>query len=115
MQIANVLSEIDTMVSQGQIVEAVDKFFHAEAQTVDFEGTVTSTKEEMLTKMNGFVGSIQNVNGITLHHSIANDTVSMSEYTFDFDMKDGSHILWHEIIHREWKDGKVIKEQYFKN
>jgi len=28
-------------------------------------------------------------------------------------MKDGSKILWHEILKREWKDGKVVKESYF--
>ncbi len=115
MQISNLLSEMDGMILQGQIVEAVDKFFAASAKTVDFDGTETNTKSEMLDKMNGFVGSIQAVNGITLHHSTHTENVSMSEYTFDFTMKDGSQVLWHEIIRRVWQDGKVIDEQYFKN
>ncbi len=54
-------------------------------------------------------------NEITLHYAVAGDDVSMSEYTFNFDMKDGSNILWHEIIRRVWKDGKVVDEQYFIN
>jgi len=115
MQTTDFLSEMDAMVSKGQIVEAVEKFFADSAKTVDFDGTETKTKSEMLTKMKGFVGSIKNVNGITLHHAVAGDGVSMSEYTFDFDMKDGSHVLWHEIIRREWQDGKVVRENYFKN
>ncbi len=115
MQVANLVTQLDAMVSQGQIVDAVDRFFADDVQTLDFDGTATTNKHEMLAKMNGFVGAIQQVNGITLHHTIANGEVSMSEYTFDFDMKDGSHILWHEIIRRQWRDGKVVNEQHFKN
>ena len=45
---------------------------------------------------------------------IVNGTLSASEFTFDFDMKDGSKIYWHEIIRRKWDhEGKVIAEQYF--
>jgi len=54
------------------------------------------------------------VNGIHHHHSVSNGDVSMSEYTFDFDMKDGSKILWHEVLRRVWSNGKVVEEQYFK-
>lgn len=109
------LSIMDNMVVHGQIQEAVEQFFAEKATTKDFDGTITANKSEMLAKMSGFLGGIQKVNGITLHHASAHNDVSMSEYTFDFDMKDGSHILWHEIIRRQWKEGKVINEQYFKN
>lgn len=115
MQVANLLSEIDALVSKGQMVDAVDRYFSPNARTLDFDGTATTSKAAMLEKMNGFVGAIQKVNGITLHHSVAGEDVSMSEYTFDFDLKDGTHIRWHEIIRREWRDGKVVNEQYFKN
>ncbi len=68
----------------------------------------------MVIKMEGFVAGIGKVNGITLHHSIVERNVSASEFTFDFDMKDGSKIYWHEIIRRIWNDeGKVIQEEYF--
>ncbi len=109
------LKEMDAMVSSGQILEAVQKFFHDDALTDDVDGTKTSGKQAMVQKMTQFLGGIQKVNGITLHYSVSGDDVSMSEYTFDFDMKDGSKILWHEVIRRVWKDGKVIDEQYFQH
>lgn len=115
MQVADLVSEMDAMVLQGQIVDAVDRFFADDARTVDFDGTVTKNKAEMIEKMTGFVGAIQQVNGITLHHSATGPNVSLSEYTFDFDMQEGGKVLWHEVIRREWRDGKVVDEQYFKN
>lgn len=115
MELLNIVSKMDGMILQGQIPQAVEQFFATNAVTKDFDGTETKNKTEMLQKMDVFLGGIQQVNGITLHHAAVNDRVSMSEFTFDFDMKDGSQILWHEIIRREWQNGKVVNEQYFKN
>ena len=68
----------------------------------------------MIQKMEGFVAGIAKVNTIKHHHSIVDNNVSASEFTFDFDMKDGSKIFWHEIIRRVWNNqGRVIQEEYF--
>lgn len=110
-----ILSSKNEMVKKGQIVDATEKYFASNAKTIDFDGTVTNSKSEMLEKMRGFAGAIANVNGITLQHTSNNGNVSFSEFTFDFDMKDGSKILWHEIIRSVWENGKIIEEQYFKS
>ena len=101
------------MIKNGQIVNATEKYFAPNAKTTDFDGTVTNGKPEMLAKMQGFVGAIANVNGIKLHHSSLNENVSFAEFTFDFDMKDGSKILWHEILRTVWLNGQIVEEQYF--
>ncbi len=114
MNIKDQVQKMDEMVSQGAIVDAVKTFFAETANTSDYNSVTTSGKSQMVEKMEGFVGSIAKVNGITHHHTIADKNLSTSEFTFDFDMKDGSKILWHEIISRKWNDeGKVIAEEYF--
>ena len=110
-----ILSAKNEMVKKGQIVEATEKYFAANAKTIDFDGTVTNGKSEMLTKMQGFAGAIEHVNDITLHSASLNGDISFAEFTFDFDMKDGSKILWHEILRTVWQNGQVIEEQYFKS
>lgn len=102
------------MVTQGAIVEAVEKYFSDDAATSDYDGVKTQQKSQMIEKMQGFTGAIAAVNNIEHHQSLVDDNYSHSEFTFDFQMKDGSHILWHEIIKREWsQDGLVVKEEYF--
>ena len=114
MNIKEQVTKMDALVSQGAIVDAVKEFFAEIATTSDYGKVATSNKSQMVEKMEGFAGAIANVNGITNHHSIVNGKVSASEFTFDFDMKDGSKIYWHEIIRRIWnEDGKVIQEEYF--
>ena len=115
MNIKNQVEQMDAMVLQGAIVDAVKNFFADEAQTSDFSEVRTNDKQQMIEKMEAFTGSIAQVNGIQLHRQIINGLHSNSEFTFDFTMKDGSKILWHEIISRQWNDaGKVIREEYFK-
>ena len=109
-----ILSAKNEMVKKGQIVEATEKYFASNAKTIDFDGSVTQNKSEMVSKMQGFAGAIAKVNGITLHHASLCEDVSFSEFTFDFDMKDGSKILWHEILRTVWQNGQIIEEQYFK-
>lgn len=109
-----ILSTKNEMVKKGQIVEATEKFFATNAKTIDFDGTVTNGKSEMLSKMKGFADAIAEVNGITLHHTSLNGDISFAEFTFDFTMKDGSQILWHEILRTVWQNGQIVEEQYFK-
>lgn len=115
MDIREQVTKMDAIVSTGAVVEAVKQFFAENANTSDHgQGGTTTGKDEMIAKMEGFAGAIVKVNGITLHHSIVDGHVSASEFTFDFDMADGSKIYWHEIIRRIWNDeGKVIQEEYF--
>jgi hypothetical protein len=101
------------MILNGEIVEATQKFFAPHATTHDHYGSTTPDLAAEIKKLEGFVGSIAKVDGITLHQAANSDTVSFAEYTFDFDMKDGSKILWHEIIRSVWENGLIVDEQYF--
>lgn len=106
---------MDALVAQGAIVKAVESYFAADASTEDYDNVTTDNKPQMIKKMEGFLASIAKVNGITHHYTLVNEKVSASEFTFDFDMKDGSKIYWHEIIRRIWNEkGEVVKEVYFK-
>lgn len=114
MSIKEQATKIDALVAQGAIVDAVKQFFAANVTTSDYGNGATSGKPEMVTKMEGFAGAIAKVNGITHHHTLVDGNVSASEFTFDFDMKDGSKIYWHEIIRRIWnEEGMVTQEEYF--
>ncbi len=115
MNTKELTKRMDNIVAQGAIVDAVKEFFADNATTSDFSGVTTANKNEMIQKMEGFAGAIAAVNGITHHHTIVDENVSASEFTFDFDMKDGSKILWHEIIRSVWENGEIVEEQYFKS
>ncbi len=114
MNIKDQVTKMDALVSKGAIVEAVSTFFADSASTSDYGDVTTGNKSEMIKKMEGYTSSIAKVNSITHHRTTVDENSSASEFTFDFDMKDGSKIFWHEIISRQWNDpGQVTQEEYF--
>ncbi|UOY09067.1 hypothetical protein L0P88_11140 [Muricauda sp. SCSIO 64092] len=114
MDIKSLAMQMDGVVAQGAIVDAVKRFFAEEATTSDYNGMATTNKQQMVEKMEGFAGAIAQVNGIKHHVTLVDGNESASEFTFDFDMKDNSKVYWHEIIRRSWNDeGKVTREEYF--
>lgn len=102
------------MIQKGQIVEATEKFLAANGKTVDFDGTVTKNKAEMVDKMKGFGGAIAKINSLKALQTAASGNVTFIELDVNFDMKDGSKIVWHEIIRSVWENGQIVHEQYFK-
>ena len=114
MDIRTLATEMDSMVAQGAIVDAVEKYFAEDVNTSDYNNVTTTGKPQMVEKMEGFLGAIAKINGIELHRTLVDGNVSASEFTFDFLMKDDSKVYWHEIIKRVWNDeGQVIHEEYF--
>lgn len=114
MNLRDRVAEMDSIVLQGAIVDAVKKYFADDAKTSDYGNVATADKAAMVEKMEGFAASIAKVNNIELHNRLVDGNLSASEFTFDFEMKDGSKILWHEIIRRTWNQaGEVIQEIYF--
>jgi len=106
-------AQMDELVSQGRMVDAVTEFYSENAASSDYGNVATASKQAMIEKMEGFVEAIAKVNEITHVDTLVDGNKSASRFVFDFDMKDNSHIHWHEIIKRDWHNGKVIKEEYF--
>ena len=102
------------MVSNGQLIDAAEKYYAPTIKTIEYDGSVTEGKQAAMKKLNDFVDSIQKVKQIELRRSVSDDHASFSEYILDFDMKDGSNVYLHEIIRSLWKNGQVVEERYFK-
>ncbi|PWV51947.1 hypothetical protein [Chitinophaga sp. S165] len=107
-------NDMNKMVTSGQLIDAAEKYYASNIQTIEFDGRITDGKQMAMQKLTEFVGSIQKVNEITLLRSITDDNVSFSEYILDFDMKDGSNIYLHEIVRSLWENDQVVEERYFK-
>ncbi|MEL6810515.1 MAG: hypothetical protein AAFP76_04200 [Bacteroidota bacterium] len=58
MNIKEQATQMDSIVAQGAIVDAVKQFFAEDATTSDYKGLVTSNKAQMVEKMEGFAGAM---------------------------------------------------------
>lgn len=113
MELKAKLTELDNLILQGKIIEAVEKFFHPTVQSMEGNEGVISGKENKLNHLKEFFSTISNVNTIQLHSQSVGDDVTMSEFTFDLQQANGNRILWNEVLRRKWQDGQVIDERYY--
>lgn len=113
MDIETQVQQLDNMTVSGQIMEALDKFYHPDLITREGNKDQVKGKEAHRQKLESFFEDITKVNDISLHSYAVGQDVSMSEFTFDLQKKDGSRILWNEILRRKWNDGQVIDERYY--
>ena len=108
------VTEKNEMVTKGQILEAIEKYFAPDARTVDFTGRKGNGKEDIIAGQKKTVELIEKVNEISVHRVGVGDDVTFAEFIFDLDLKDGTKIYWHEIIYSVWKNGKIVFEEYYK-
>ncbi|CAN0567092.1 unnamed protein product [Laminaria digitata] len=112
--ISSKAAALDKMVAEGNILEAVELFFHPKAITQEGNATdLIEGKAAKIEHLKTFFAGIGSVNAINLHSTTVGDNVSMSEFTFDLTQKDGTAILWNEVLRRNWEDGLVIHERYY--
>ena len=106
-QLKDLLAEKNEMVTKGQILEAVEKYFAADARTVDFNGRKGNGKQDIIAGQKEMVEMIEKVNEISVHRVGVGDDVTFAEFIIDLDLKDGTKIYWHEIIYsslEKWQD-----------
>ncbi|MTI88576.1 MAG: nuclear transport factor 2 family protein [Balneolaceae bacterium] len=105
--------ELDRLTSSGRFMEALEKFYHPDVTTREGNQVPVISREAHQVKLISFFSNIERVNRITLHRVAVGNDVTMSEYTFDLQNKEGHRILWNEVLRRRWKNGLVIDERYY--
>ena len=114
MTILKMLHELDALVVKGQFIDAVETYFADEVRAHSNLTNVANGKAEKLSRLHDFMSKVEAVDSIVLHNSTAlNDATTISEYTYNFEMKDGKKLSWDEIVRRSWADGKVVEERYY--
>jgi len=113
MSIKKKLDSLDKMVTQGNIIDAFDKYFHDDAVTHSDSGDRSKNKAQKREWLVKFFQLVQKVDRIELHGQTITGNVSHSKFTFEFTTTWGAKLVWEEIIRRTWKDDVVIDEYYF--
>lgn len=75
------LAEKNEMITKGQILEAIEKFFAADARTVDFTGRKANSKQEAIDGQKKTVELIEKVNEISVHRvGVGNDVTFLTGF-----------------------------------
>lgn len=113
MSLQERLKQLDNLVSQGKLEEAVEQFYHPNVVCYSNLNDVTIGKEEKLASIREFKNAVALINHIGLRNQTIGGNVTMSEFMIDIAYKFGKRVVREEIIKRVWLDGMIMEERYY--
>jgi predicted flap endonuclease-1-like 5' DNA nuclease len=112
MNLQQLVEALDAQILQGDIVGAFDAFAADHCVTFSSPNDITRSKAQKAEALRWFFNNIASVNHIERIAFNAKQDVTNSQFVFNFTNNFGENLVFHEVIRRVWKDGKVVEEQY---
>jgi len=112
-RIAALEAELNQLTSQGQMLDALDRFYDADCVFEEPEGVARKSRQAQHDHLSGFFATLERFDGATLHTAASGDETGLSQWTFSMTGKDGGAIVWNEVLVRRWKNDRVVQERYY--
>ena len=110
----NVLA-LNNMILQGQILEAFDKFYADDVVMQENNGEPRVGKAANRAYEEAFVTGLTGFHGADIKALAVDDEdgVAMVQWWMSFSHKDYGDIDRHQVCVQHWKNGQIVKEQFF--
>jgi ketosteroid isomerase-like protein len=109
---AQVQSVIDGIL-KGKILETFDTYYAddvvmSENRTEERVGKAVNREYEIK-----FLDSIQEFHGAQVGRVVVDGDHAAVEWSFDITFKDGNRVKMQQVAVQTWKDGKIIREDFY--
>jgi ketosteroid isomerase-like protein len=109
---AQVQSVIDGIL-KGKILETFDAYYTddvvmSENRTEERVGKAVNREYEIK-----FLDSIQEFHGAQVGRVVVDGDHAAVEWSFDITFKDGNRVKMQQVAVQTWKDGKIIREDFY--
>lgn len=107
---------LQAMAGQGQLIEAVEKFYADDVTIVEATGETFHGKETQKKRTQEWLESREAIHGggVTAITANEEDQVSCVESWVDVTFQ-GHRMKFEEVAVQKWKDGKVVHERFYYN
>ena len=107
------IDDLNDLVLQGKALEAFEKYYHDEVIMQENESSPTIGKEANRQREKEFFSSITEFRTAWPLKITVGEGVSMVQWHYDYTHRDWGVRNYSQVSVQEWKDGKIIKEQFF--
>jgi ketosteroid isomerase-like protein len=111
--IQNLDAELNQMILEGQILEAFDRFYGEDVVMQENAQEPTVGKAANRAREEQFVNSVAELHEVAISKTGANGDTTFSVWLIDATYKGGPRVRQEQVAVRTWKDGKVVREQFF--
>lgn len=107
------VQELNQMVLQGKIIEAMEHFYHDDVIMQENELAPTIGKTANIEREKEFMSNLIDFRSARPLEVAYGNQLSMVKWKFDYTHKEWGIRNYVQISVQHWKDGKIVKEQFF--
>ena len=107
------IDDLNDLVLKGKALEAFEKYYHDEVVMQENESPPTIGKEANRKRENEFFSSITEFRSAKPLKITVGENISMVQWQYDYTHKDWGVRNYTQVSVQEWKEGRIIKEQFF--
>lgn len=107
------INHLNQLVLEGKTMEAFELYYHDDVIMQENEQNPTIGKEDNRQREMTFLNSVTEFRGAAILSTAASDDVSFVKWHFDYTHKDWGIRNYTQVSVQNWKDGKIIREQFF--
>jgi hypothetical protein len=105
--------DLNDLVLQGRALEAFEKYYHDDVIMQENENSPTIGKEVNRQREKEFFAAITEFRSARPVKVTVGEGISMVQWLYDYTHKDWGVRNYSQVSVQEWKEGKIIKEQFF--
>jgi len=107
------LSDLNDLVIQGKAMEAFEKYYHEDVVMQENDNAPTVGKDANRKREEEFFASVTSFRSAKPLKVTVGEDVTMVQWHYDYTHKEWGERNYTQVSVQEWKDGKIVKEQFF--
>ena len=107
------LNHLNQLILEGKAIEGFDLYYDDNVIMQENESAPTVGKDANRLREIDFFTNITEFRGASVTEIAADETVSFAKLHFDYTHKDWGVRKYTQVSVQHWKDGKIVKEQFF--
>src|SRR5688572_22100238 len=107
------IAELNQLVLSGKAMEAFEKFYHDDVVMQENENLPTIGKAANRNREIEFFKNVSEFRQADVKGVAIGDNLSIVIWQYDYTHKDWGVRKYGQVSVQHWKDGKIIREQFF--
>ena len=109
------LNGLNALVLSGKLLEAFDQYYHDDVVMQENNLPPTIGKDANREREIEFLSKVTDFRNAEVSHVAIGNNVSYVTWTYDYTHADWGIRNYTQVSVQHWKDGKVIREQFYYN
>ena len=112
-KIENAVKDLNDLVNEGKLMDAFERYYHEDVIMQENTNPPVIGKDANRNRELEFLNNITEFRGASVKGVGIGDDISFVVWSYDYTHKDWGVRNYTQVSVQNWKDGKILKEQFF--